>query len=220
MPEHRGRQKGCCGVNDVVSIGGLVLMVFLVNHYVKPIAWEKGNKQIFTQSLLTLANYVLSYLMCVKSCLFASKHELPSFTALLFIVLSIHNFKKSIQVLSPLLRKKVTRDNNTPYLLIVCMEWVSLFGLLCTINYAVYSIFPTWYALPEAHTAAETAFEFVYYTFTLMITYSSDTIQAIHPATKALQIAEMLFFYVAVGIVISQLLGRVAETAFDGTENK
>ena len=86
-----------------------------------------------------------------------------------------------------------------------------LFGLfmnLSTINYAIYYACPAFYKIPADLSSGEMAFEFVYYTFTLAVTYSSNSISAAHIVTKIIQIIEICYCYIIVGNVVVKIINE------------
>lgn len=86
---------------------------------------------------------------------------------------------------------------------------VFLYGLLMalsSINYAIYYTCPSLYVIPSGLSTGETAFEFIYYTFTLAVTYGSNSIIAAHVVTKVVQILEICYFYLIIGNVVVKII--------------
>ena len=86
---------------------------------------------------------------------------------------------------------------------------IGILASLSTVNYAIYTIWPSFYDIPAGLTFGEIAFEFIYYMFTLAITYSGSSIQAAHVVTKIIQILEVCYCYIFIGNVIVQLIELV-----------
>ena len=107
------------------------------------------------------------------------------------------------------------RQNNLPNLIIyMCFSWIALYIAASSINYALYILAPWQFSISDKITVSETALatEFLYYTFTLMVTYSgADTITATGGIAKAFQVAEIVMFYIFLGIFINTFLGRASE---------
>ena len=99
---------------------------------------------------------------------------------------------------------KAIRGKNFVYIL------VSLFFALVSagsiLNYVSYMIWPDFYNVPDCLDFAEIAFEFFYYTFTLIITYSGTSINAVHSISKIIQIVEICVFYVVFGVSFMELV--------------
>ena len=81
--------------------------------------------------------------------------------------------------------------------------FLSLLCVTASINYITYICFPEQFSVPENLTVFETAFEFLYYSFTLMMTYSSDGISANSMLSKCFQMIEILCFIVFVATTIN-----------------
>lgn len=83
---------------------------------------------------------------------------------------------------------------------------IGILTSLSTVNYAIYMVWPSFYDIPVGLTFGEVVFEFIYYMFTLAITYSGSSIQVVHPVTKIIQILEVCYCYIFIGNVIIQLI--------------
>lgn len=83
--------------------------------------------------------------------------------------------------------------------------------LMCAaiINYASFVAYPDLYLIPEGLNHWELAFEFVYYSFMLMVTFNGATIAPVHIISKLLQMAEIIVFFTCVSIVLSDLFVKV-----------
>lgn len=100
--------------------------------------------------------------------------------------------------------------------------WIILFCLFIILliasslfNYVVYILVPGGFALEDS-TLNDYAvgFEFIYYSFTLVITYSgSSGIEAVSICTKTVQMLEILVFYVIFGSKFVELLEPSKENA-------
>lgn len=180
--------------------------------------WVKGNPKIYTTCVLNNITYPISYLICFGSysIYLLTGNAVILYTALCYMAYMFYLFVRQLKALLQLIRDvPVKKENNTPYLLIIIMAWFAIFSMMAIINYLTFIVFPHLYFIPADLSPIENAFEFIYYTFTLMITYSSDTVVATHIVSKSLQIVEILMFYIVVGILISQIIGKLADTVLE-----
>ena len=81
------------------------------------------------------------------------------------------------------------------------------------LNYTSYMLWPFLYEIPEGLTQAEIAFEFVYYTFMLLLTYNGGTIVPIHVASKVMQMVELVMFFACFGVVLTDLFHKLKGAA-------
>ena len=81
------------------------------------------------------------------------------------------------------------------------------------LNYASYMLWPFLYEIPAGLTPVEIAFEFVYYTFMLLLTYNGGTIEPVHIASKVMQMVELIAFFTCFGIVLTDLFHKLKGAA-------
>ena len=86
---------------------------------------------------------------------------------------------------------------------------------LSTFNYIIYIFCSESFNIDNNLTFIEIAFEFIYYTFSLMISYGSDSIKAITIFSKIVQMVEIVFSYVLLGTVIITLLTKYINKNID-----
>lgn len=213
-------------ISTAVALGLLALLEVLIRAQ-KPIRWIKGNPEVKRQTLITIGLYIVSYVILVVNNYTIVAMNIPNYTTWFKLIISFYVIFvlrllwHQVKVFGQQLAIPITKDNMPPYLSIVCMVWTALFAMLTTINYLSYTLFPTWYQFEQEDLSFfEIAFEFVYYTFSLMITYSNNSITAISVGSKAIQIAEMLFFFIVVGNLISQVINRAADIAQEPEPSK
>lgn len=202
-----------------VAFGLLLLLMFgLLKAQSKPIHWKKGNPEVTKYTVITICLYIISYALVVIGNYTIIISGIPKnailFAGVVYISFIIVLLWKQLKVIWSLLTFPVEKESLRPYVHIFCMIWFALFAMLASINYTIYTILPTWYEIqPESLTFLEIAFEFVYYTFSLMISYSSDSISVNCIGSKVVQIVECLFFYIVVGNLINQLINGATEVA-------
>ena len=89
---------------------------------------------------------------------------------------------------------------------------ISLFFALLlactTLNYLTYIIWPNYFDIPNGLNHAAIGFEFLYYTFTLMITYSAGSIEVLHVVAKIIQMVEISLFYILFGLFFVDLIAK------------
>lgn len=206
-----------CKISVVIELILFALLAVLRKKQ-KPIRWIKGNPEVKRQTLITIGLHIISYAIFVVNNYTIAAMGIPSdatvikLISAIYVVFILCLLWQQVKEFGRQLTIPITKDNMPPYLSIVCMVWTALFVMLTTVNYVSYTLFPTWYQIEqEGLSFFEIAFEFVYYTFSLMITYSNNSIVAISVGSKTIQIAEMLFFFIVVGNLISQVINRVAD---------
>lgn len=80
----------------------------------------------------------------------------------------------------------------------------------CTsINYLTYVLFPNAFFINSEYTFAEVSFEFIYYTFLLLVNSSSSSIIAITFLSKALQMIQIFISYAFICTTISIIVSRI-----------
>lgn len=202
-----------------VVIGLLLILMFgLRKAQNKPIQWKKGNPEVTKYTIITICLYMIGYAFIVLGNYTIIISGLPKnviiLAGLFYISFVIVLLWKQLKATWSLLTFPVEKERLRPYIHIICMIWFALFAMLASINYTIYTILPTWYEIePEGLSFLEVAFEFIYYTFSLMITYSSDSIAVNCIGSKVVQIVECLFFYIVVGNLINQLINGATEVA-------
>lgn len=87
---------------------------------------------------------------------------------------------------------------------------VGLFFSIVEIYFSLFMVNSDWFVIDESikNNALKTAFEFIYYTFSVTITYSGSGIEAIGTLPKILQMMHVLFFYIFAGDAILQLIKK------------
>ena len=202
----------------------ILVYCFLLHSFVK--AEQGAQKFIWNRMTVeedTVAfskfSYIFPYFMCAwihRSLL----GPLPIINIMLsfllsgfFIVFFGNRLYKEMKQFFIVLSAPIWKERLAVRLKMVIGMWFSIFILCASINYILYIIFPAQYevniSISEPWHIALVAFEFVYYTFMLMITYSGDgNIVPSGVISKSLQMIEIIVFFVFVGILINQFLDR------------
>ena len=88
----------------------------------------------------------------------------------------------------------------------ILVEIVVLFAML---NLLIFSMFSNQYIVNSTLTDYELAFEFLYYSFNVTITYSNSSIEAIGVIAKLLQMIHIaVFYFYAAGVIFKLLDGN------------
>lgn len=75
--------------------------------------------------------------------------------------------------------------------------------------------FPQNYEGYEGMTFARRAFNIVYYSFSVMLTYSANGIVATGVLSQSAEMIEILCSYVVIGIIIANSIGKAVEKIYD-----
>lgn len=104
---------------------------------------------------------------------------------------------------------KIKTSPRSIYITAILNIFLIVLMAFSSINYLIYFLFPPSYLIPVGLSFPEVCFEFVYYTFNLMITFGETSICATSVLAKTMQMLEIAFFYIAIGICISGLINRM-----------
>ena len=124
---------------------------------------------------------------------------------LIIVVVFVSHFINQVRKFSKTESKDLI---GTWYVVALIGLFVILLSAAAMANYALYILWDGFYSIPDGLNHAEVGFEFLYYTFTLMLTYGTNSIEAIHIGSKLVQILEISAFYVLIGIVFSDLVEK------------
>ena len=82
---------------------------------------------------------------------------------------------------------------------------------MCTaiLNYCLYLLSNNSFILSENGSIFETAFEFVFYSFSLLLTYSTNSIIPHGILSKSLQMIEISYSFIFIGIVLIKLIDSI-----------
>lgn len=104
---------------------------------------------------------------------------------------------------------KIKTSPRSIYITAILNIFLIVLMAFSSINYLIYFLFPFSYLIPVGLSFPEVCFEFVYYTFNLMITFGETSICATSVLAKTTQMLEIAFFYIAIGICINGLISRM-----------
>lgn len=175
------------------------------------IDWLKSDRRFILKKTLDCVVNSSSYLLLVFAnyvAQFGDKQHpqgIIIFECIVLSIASLYLFTKQLISFS----KSSFPLNRKAFIMILISLLIGILTSLSTVNYAIYTIWPSFYDIPAGLTFGEIAFEFIYYMFTLAITYSGSSIQATHIVTKIIQIFEVCYCYIFIGNVIVQLIELV-----------
>ena len=109
----------------------------------------------------------------------------------------------------------VITETAKPLLKIIAFTWYGIFSSFCCINYMLVVNFPQNYEGYEGMTFARRAFNIVYYSFSVMLTYSANGIIATGVLSQSAEMIEILCSYVVIGIIIANSIGKAVEKIYD-----
>ncbi len=189
-----------------ILIGALVTLYW----HVKDIHWT-DRRQANEQTAIQFAIYTFSYLLMVS----VKATGCCNFSVNIFLILMAG---LSLRTNIGLSRQSVignqipvTKENAGALLKIVAFLWYGLFSTMCCLNFAMTSLFPGLYSGLDDVGILDGAVNVVYYTFSVMLSYSGNGITPISSLSRLIEIAEVLWSYIFVGIVITNMIGKTAE---------
>ena len=178
---------------------------------VKPIHWRNA-KESNIQFCIQILIYTVGFLLMVFS--HYSIYLIGSPPTLLFLSLITHNIYTLIRLLQKLTesnRIPVKADNAKPLLKIIAFTWYGIFSVMCGINYSLIVMFPNSYDGTDLLSFASRAFNAVYYTFSIMFTYSGNGVVSIDILSRSVEIIEVLCSYIFIGIITTNIIGKTSE---------
>lgn len=170
--------------------------------------WTKTDTRFRFKQILDMFVSLFIYIFLVFS------HYVSLYQSKLFFWCSIITSVFTFSVLFGSYLKQIAFFSRIPdtnirgknFVYILASLFFTLVSAGSILNYASYMVWPDFYNVPESMDFAEIAFEFFYYTFTLMITYSGTSIDAVHLISKIMQIVEICVFYVFFGVSFMDLV--------------
>jgi heme A synthase len=103
-------------------------------------------------------------------------------------------------------KKHIKKDLS--FTLIISSLLVGILFSFSTIYYALFSFNNLWFDITEVPDIAHLPFEFIYFTFTVTITYSGSGIVASGVVPKIVQMIHILLFYLYFADVVMTLLKK------------
>lgn len=173
--------------------------------------WLKTNKRFAIKKLLDCAVPVFSYVYLVYGhYIFLSIGLRRNLWVLAIGSLIIASIFIVFFVYELLFFSKISSKNikGTQLGYILLSLFFTMLVAATIVNYVSYILWPAFYEIPRGLNHAQIGFEFFYYTFTLMVTYSGTSITALHVVTKAMQIIEITVFYILFGVFFIDLLAK------------
>ena len=182
----------------------------------RKINWEKNNRRFVVKKAIDSMVYISQFIFPVYGNYFITSLEVHSAIIFIPVIGSIINSLFALYLFTQqfIMFNKVDRPFNVkvfPAILISLL--IGILMSFSTINYVIYIIWPSFYDVPSNMSFLEIAFEFIYYSFTLAVTYSSSSISVIHVFTKIIQMIEICYCYIIFGSVFIQLVDKFGNNA-------
>lgn len=172
------------------------------------IDWLKSDRRFMIKKALDCVVNSSSYLFLVLinyiDTKLGNQHKSQGVAMIECLILSILSLYLFTRQLVSFSKSNFSSKNKKVFLIILVSLLIGILTSLSTVNYAIYTIWPSYYDIPSGLSFGEVAFEFIYYMFTLAITYSGSSIQAVHIVTKLVQIFEICYCYIVIGNVLVQ----------------
>jgi len=110
----------------------------------------------------------------------------------------------------PFFKKNISHIHGKEDKAMIISVVVGLFFTIAEIYFSLFMLNKDWFCINEsiANNALRTAFEFIYYTFSVTITYSGSGIEVVGIIPKVFQMMHILFFYIFAGEAILMLLKK------------
>lgn len=191
-----------------VILGVLIVSMIILSTKVQDIHW-KNSKEANLQLIIQISIYTLSFIILVLVHSVAgeySKHVFPVYGC--FVAFNLYKLcvKAKEQNAIP-----VITETAKPLLKIIAFTWYGIFSSFCCINYMLVVYFPQNYEGYEGMSFARRAFNIVYYSFSVMLTYSANGIVATGVLSQSAEMIEILCSYVVIGIIIANSIGKAVE---------
>lgn len=190
----------------LVSVTPVLLVLIMEKN------WTRTTKLFITKKVFDCIFPVLTYVWLVfihyifkKSDIIETSFWVILLSSVIIIISQLDYFIDQVLFFSKINGKYL---NNVRFPFVLLSIFAS-FLIACTmINYLIYMQWPYFYEIQEGLNHAAVGFEFFYYTFTLMLTYSTPSISAVHVVSKAVQLCEIVAFYIFIGFFFVDLISK------------
>lgn len=191
------------------SIGLLLFCAIIFMLTVKE--FTKNDKSFITKKVIDILVFTTFYI--IVAILYKFSLDYPQFMKKLrwvnigIVVLYVIKIVGFLWELG-LFKKNIRHVHNTSLKLMVISVVIGLFISISGLYFNLYIAFPNWFNLNNVKVGdwLGTAFEFIYFTFTVTITYSGSGIELIGVIPKIVQMIHILIFYLFAGEVIMSLI--------------
>ena len=190
----------------------LILFDSFLGLKVKQIHWTDA-KAANEQVLIQFCIYTTSYILMVLFHWIFYRLSCPQVTVFSLVGMSVISGWSFYRICFKTVEENkipAIRETAKPILKIVAFSWYGIFGTLCCINYMLVVLFPSSYKMTEV-SFAERAFNVVYYTFSVMFTYTGNAISVCDALSRSVEMVEILCCYVIIGIIVTNTIGKAVE---------
>lgn len=190
------------------KIAVLLSLVFLIFTLLD---WTKSTSHYLVKKVLDCLFNICAYISITLLSKDMSVSEVRPISKILYSLAIIIIFISFIFlfVFEAKLFFKIKTSPRSIYITAILNIFLIVLMAFSSINYLIYFLFPFSYLIPVGLSFPEVCFEFVYYTFNLMITFGETSICATSVLAKTTQMLEIAFFYIAIGICINGLISRM-----------
>ena len=194
----------------VMMLLSLTIMVIGVNF--KP---NENTRNFFMKKIVDMVVIVVNYLVLIAlySLLLDDKAVISEKTIMSLIKVNILSSCFNFCVLGvqiPFFKKNIRSIHGKADKAMIISIAVGLFFTMAEIYFSLFMFNSDWFVIDEAiaNNALRAAFEFIYYTFSVTITYSGSGIEVVGTVPKVVQMMHVLFFYIFAGDAILQLIKK------------
>lgn len=185
-------------MNVIINI--LSIVVFTAVFVIIKEKVKKYNSFLILINIITIG-YFLYFIIIVYTCFSINKFS-ESIELIIIVPLLIISIIFSVNLIS--IFRSLDKSNISPkkkFSILISSFFGYIFSL-ASIYYILYFLNPTWFIVDSNFDIARLAFEFIYYTFSITITYSSSTIIAIGIVPKIINMIHIIIFYFYIGNII------------------
>lgn len=202
-------------MSKIILLFGIILLlqtIMVVGVNFKP---KENAKNFFMKKIVDIVVTVVHFLVLVAlySIWADDKGVIAEKTITSMIIVNIISSCLNFCVLAPqvsFFKKNIRHIHGKEDKAMIISVVVGLFFTMTEIYFSLFMLNSEWFLVDKTITnnALKVAFEFIYYTFSVTITYSGSGIEAVGIVPKVFQMMHVLFFYIFAGDAVLQLLKK------------
>lgn len=203
-------------MEEMITMYIVLMFILMILCKISPknVKWERGNPEVITSVFCTICFNLIALGFSIISFMNYENNSSGLVMRLLMISSAICIIRYLIiqtWMLIKLVNVKIDKNNSLIVVYIVTLIWFALFIIISVANLTLYALRPDDFLMNDNISVLGKAFEIIYYTFMLMLTYSSDNIVVCGTVARICQMIEIIFFYIFVGIIICNLIAKSTE---------
>ena len=164
------------------------------------INWAKNTIELKKSSVVSIKRYFWAYILCCEAhfmVLTAPKIDekilVSLFSLSIFWLFLSRTILQTKALALYILCLNVNTKNEKNFLILILNIWYAIYISMTIVNYSLYIILPEQYVVADNVTYCDLPFEFLYYTLTVMLTFSANnSISVVGLLAKTLQIMELI----------------------------